>query len=108
MKKPKVDIKDIKYYVNIVLMCLLAFAAGYVVSPHMGKYSSFLLLIPIAVASGFVRVNVFAKAAVFASTAGLSSAARSARRCARSARSPATMPPSSYSPKKPYARSRAL
>ena len=28
MKKPKVDIKDIKYYVNIVLMCLLAFAAG--------------------------------------------------------------------------------
>ena len=71
MKKPKVDIKNIKYYVNIVLMCLLAFAAGYVVSPHMGKYSSFLLLIPIAAASGFVRVNVFAKAAVFAACAYL-------------------------------------
>ncbi|MBQ6182937.1 MAG: hypothetical protein IJK33_03525 [Clostridia bacterium] len=71
MKKPKVDIKDIKYYVNVVLMCLLAFAAGYVVSPHMGKYSSFLLLIPIAAASGFVRTNVLAKAAVFAACAYL-------------------------------------
>ena len=49
MKKPAIDIK---YYVNIVLLCLLAFAAGYVTSPHMGKYSSFMLLIPITAAGG--------------------------------------------------------
>ncbi len=63
MKKAKADIK---YYVNVVLMCLLAFAAGYVTSPPLGKYSSFMLLIPIAAASGFVKANAAAKAVVFA------------------------------------------
>ena len=63
MKRPSFDYK---YYVNILLMCLLAFAGGYVTSPHLGKFSSFMFLVPIAAACGFLRINIWVKALTFA------------------------------------------
>ncbi|MBO4501231.1 MAG: hypothetical protein J5760_03225 [Clostridia bacterium] len=57
---------ETKYYVNTALAVLLAFAGGYATSVHLGYVSSFMLLIPVAAACGFVRLNVVVKAAAFA------------------------------------------
>ena len=54
-----------KYYLRPAALVLLAFAGGYAVSAKSGVYAAYMLVLPFAAASGFLRLNVFVKAAAF-------------------------------------------
>ena len=54
-----------KYYLRPAALVLLAFAGGYAVSVKTGALAAYMLLLPCAAASGFLRLNVLVKTAAF-------------------------------------------